>query len=142
MNALYYASMATANFCRFVTFWGASNLVGRAGDGAVSLSGHISSSGQRTTMIVGFGRIYSLMRTRSRENRWPNPFLWRSRLPYSGPLIWDKKVVSRRVVLFRCNVESEGYSHCFEYPNASINQEAPSVFHMGYILKSPFTPLV
>ena len=133
MNALYYASMATANFCRFVTFWGASNLVVMVPCWTVSLLGHISSSGQRRTTIFGLNRICTSMRTRSCKNRGPNSFLWRSRWPYRGPLIWDKKVVSRRVVLFRCNVESEGYSHCFEYPNACINQEAPPVFHMGYI---------
>ena len=44
-----------------------------------------------------------------------------------------QKSGTRRIVLFRCNLESEGYNDCFEYPNASINQEAPSVFHMGYI---------
>ena len=42
MTAFYYVSMATAIFCRFVTFGGASNLVGRPGGWTVSLSGHIS----------------------------------------------------------------------------------------------------
>ena len=133
MTAFYYVSMATAIFCRFVTFGGASNLVGRPGGWTVSLSGHISSSGQRTTMIFGSNRIYSSTRTRSCKDRGLYPFLWRSRWPYNGPLIWDKKVRTNRIVLFRCNLESEGYNDCFEYPNASINQEAPSVFHMGYI---------
>ena len=100
---------------------------------STTLSGHISSSGQRATMIFGSNRIYSSTRTRSCKDRGLYPFLWRSRWPYNGPLIWDKKVRTNRIVLFRCNLESEGYNDCFEYPNASIIQEAPSVFHMGYI---------
>ena len=132
-SALYYASMATGNFCCFVTFPGACNLVVLVLCGTVSLSGHISSSGQRRAMIFGFSRIYSSMRTQSCQFRWKIPFLWRSRRPCSGPLIWNKKVVYHTHVLFQCNLESEEYSHCFEYPNASINQEAPSVFHMGFI---------
>ena len=52
-----------------------------------------------------------------------------------------QKICTHCIVLFRCNLESEGYNDCFEYPNASINQETPSVFHMGYIYTSTFNPL-
>ena len=133
MTAFYYVSMATANFCRFVTSGGASNLVGRPGGWTVSLSGHISSSGQRTTMIFGSNRIYSSARTRSCKDRGMYPFLWRIAMAVQWSAHMGQKSCTHRIVLVRCNLESEGYNDCFEYPNASINQEAPSVFHMGYI---------
>ena len=128
-------------FCRFVTFGGASNLVGRPGGWTVSLSGHISSSGQRTTMIFGSNRIYSSTRTRSCKDRGLYPFLWRIAMAVQWSAHMGQKSCTHRIVLFRCNLESEGYNDCFEYPNASINQEAPSVFHMGYTSLASFTSL-